>query len=260
MQASSDYASQKVTLNDAVNTVTTSKRDLMNLIGLSPNIAFQVPKDVTITPKKIPDYEKAFEIALANNPGYQQSLLSMNTTERQLISARDNARIRLDMKIDASTGNGSGLSPNSGFRSLTNNKNTNLGFSLDLEIPIDNYQLKQGVLDAKVQLDQAKIQLAQSKRDLERDVRNDLNDIHSNWEQIELAQTALGLQQKNQTAMLTKLRLGLVSTLDVSTTQRSLNDARQALIRTEVNYLNSMTQLYGDMGVLLNIWNIQIQF
>jgi outer membrane protein TolC len=256
LQASSDYASQTVTLNNAINTVITSKRDLMNLVGLSPNIAFQVPTEVTIAKPDVPNFDQAFAIALANNPSYQQSVLSMNAAERQLMLAKDNSRVRLDMTLDAGTGNGSGGRPNAGFRSVTNNKNTHLGFALDLEVPIDNYQLKQGVVNAQVQLDQAKIQLAQSKRNLERDILNDLNDIHSNEEQIELARTALELQQKNQTAMSTKLRLGLASTLDVSTTQRSLNDARQSLIRTEVNYLNSVTQLYADMGTLLDVWGM----
>jgi len=69
----------------------------------------------------------------------------------------------------------------------------------------------------------------------------------------------LELQQQNQDYLLAKLKYGLTSTFEVTTTQQDLDKARLTLIQSKIGYLNAVTQLYAHMGVLLEKWEIQIK-
>lgn len=260
LQAEANFANEKVTRQDSITRVNTERLNLLNIIGLIPETQIRVPEDVEDIKPVIPDLDESYQIALKYNISYQRSLYGLKATQRALVIAKDNARVLLNMRITASTGNGSGKNPNSGFRSLSNNKNSNLGIGFDLAVPINDYQIKQAIVNAKVQLQQVRIQIEASKRELKTTIINDRNDIKSRAEQIRLAKNALQIQQKTQQSLNAKLRYGLVSTFEVTSTQQDLDTSRQRLIQAKTDYLNSLTKLHVDMGVLLDKWQIEVRY
>ncbi len=258
LQAESNYANQLVTQQNTENRVITDKLNLLDTIGLIPDTLFQVPKDINDITSKIPDFEKSYQIALDSNTAYRRSLYDIEILKRSLVVAKDNARPSLNMRLRASTGNGSGTRPNSGLPSLTNKKNSEMAIGFDLDIPINDYQLRQSILDAKIRLEQAHIQLAAQKRELKTTIMNDIVDIKFKLKQIDLAVQALSIQEQTQQALDARLRHGLVSTFEVTQTQQDLNRSRERLISSKIDYLNSLTQLYFDMGILLDKWHINV--
>ncbi len=260
LQAQSTFASESVSYEDSKVRVINSKLSLTNQIGLQPSTDFKVPNNITEIKKIIPDEEESYRIALKNNPSYQTDLLNLKVAQRDLLVARDNIRASLDMTASAATGNGSGGAPNSGLRSLSNNKNTSVGLQFEFQVPINDYSLKQAIVSAKVSYDQAQISIEQSKRELKTTIINDISNIKSQWKQIELAEDAVELKEKNQEVLLAKLKFGLASTFEVTTNQPELDDARRQLISNKISYLNNLTQLYSDMGVLLEKWEIKVRY
>lgn len=260
LQAESNYANQLVINQNNENRVINDRLGLMDTIGLMPETKFQVPSDVEELRPEVPDFEKSFKIALDSNVAYRRSLYEIEIVKRALVVAKDNARASLNMRLRASSGNGSGTRPNSGLESLTNRKNSELAIGFDLEVPIDDYQLRQGILNAKIRLQQANIQLAAQKRELKTTIMNDIADIRFKLKQIDLAKRALKIQINTQKALDARLRHGLVSTFEVTQTQQDLNQARERLISSKIDYLNAYTQFYVDMGVLLDKWRIDVYY
>ena len=259
LQSQSSYASAKVTYQNSLQQLTTAKLVLMNTLGLSESIAFSVPNDLDYTPLR-PDFEKCYQIALKNNPVYLSTLLSLNIAERTLLVAKDSARTQLNLSLTGSTGNGSGGPPNDGFRSLTNNKNTELGAGLTLNVPIDDYTLKQQIVNAKIGLQQTQINIETATRQLRIAIYNDVTTVDSNLDAYELAKQAVVLQELNQTKLLARQKLGLISAFEVTQNQTTLNASKQQAVSSKIAYLNSLTQLYQDMGVTLDKWNIIVKY
>lgn len=258
LQAESNYANQLVTQQNTENRVVNDKLGLLDAIGLVPDTLFTVPKDIADIKREVPDFEKSYKIALDSNVAYRRSLYDIQIIKRALVVAKDNARPSLNMRLRATTGNGAGTRPNSGLQSLTNRKNTDVAIAMELDVPINDYPLRQGILDAKIRLEQAEIQLAAQKRELKTTITNDIVDIQFKLKQVDLAIQALKIQEQTQKALDARLRHGLVSTFEVTQTQQDLNRSRERLISSKIDYLNSLTQLHFDMGILLDKWHINV--
>lgn len=260
LQAESNYASELVNLKGARNSVETSTRDLLNLIGLPPDIAIKIDlKPYTDWPK-VPARSKAYKIAMENNIQYRSDLLSIKSIRRSVIVAKDDMRPLLNFTLNASTGRGGGGSFNSGFYSLLNNKNTSISGQLDLDIPIRNYGLKQNLINSQVQLAQAELNLSQERRTLKTTIFNNVADTETSRDQIKLSEKAIDLRRQDQVFLNTKLRYGLASVFEVNTRQQELSQALNQLVNDKINYINSLTVLYANMGILLDVWQISIDY
>lgn len=259
LKAKAEYASREVDLQNNENAVLTDQLNLMNVIGLSPDVFFSIVNDISEIQFETLNVEECYAIAERNNIDFQVAKWRLKIDERNLVVQEDNARVQFNVSLLASTGNGVGDRPNSGLQSLTNNKNTAVGVELSLDVPINNYLLKQAIVDARAMVDKDKIDIAAITRTLKSNIIRDINNVMSEQKQIELAKNALDLQQQNQDQMLAKLKFGLVSTFDVTTNQQALDNARSTLIQRKIAYLNATARLYYNMGVLLEKWNIQLK-
>lgn len=258
LEAQAQYATEEVNYQNAKNAVLTTKLQLLNQIGLPPETEIIIPADIEEIVPLEPTVNDSFKVTLENNTQYLSDLLGINILKRQLLVATDANRPSLDFTLDATTGNGSGTGFNSGLDSLINGKNTNVIGMFNLQVPIDNYPLKQQIINSQISLSKAEISLQAEVRQLKTTIINNINDVVSNLKQIQLAENALKLREKDQEKLNVRLKYGLVSTFEVTTKQRELNDARQRLITAKVQYLNSLTVLYANMGIILDEWKINI--
>ena len=254
LQAQAQYASEQVTYQNIQNIVTNDKLTLMNTLGLPPTINITVPNNVNDIQLISPKITTSYKLALQHNTGYLIDALMLQQDQRNLAVAKDNARVKLDITMAGTTDESY-----SGGRHAYKNDNNALKVNLDLEIPIDNYSLRQAIIQAQVAVDKDKININRDKRELETIIINDIANINSQAKQVTLAKHALILQKKNQRSLTEKLKFGLVSTFEVTAKQQDLNTARQMLIQAKINYLNNLTQLYADMGTTLDIWSMQLR-
>lgn len=260
LQAESNYASELISLRGAKNRVATTTRDLLNLIGLPPENEVTIDMEPYLDFPEIPKDQEAFQIAMDSNIQYQSDLLSLKTLRRALVVAKDGMRPQLNFTLNARTGAGSGRDFNSGFNSLLNNKNTSISGQLDLDIPIRNYNLRQNLLNAQVQLSQAELNFSQLRRTLKTMILNNIADTKTSAEQIKLSEKAIDLRRQDQEFLNTKLRYGLTTVFEVNTRQQELSQALNQLVNDKINYINSLTVLYANMGILLDVWQISIDY
>ena len=260
IQAKADLASEKVRLQNTKNQVINDHLTFLNLLGLPDNTPFNIPSDTPPIKKSPYSVEEAYNIALKNNISYQVALLNLKILKRNLIVAKDNSRMALDLRANATTGGNAGTAYNTGLDNLYNNKNSSVNVELNLDIPINNYSLKQAVVNAQVALDKATISLVQQKRELRTTIVNDITNLNYQLEQIDLAKNALELQQKSQRILEEKLKFGLVSIFEITSRQRDLDLARDTLINSKISYWNSLIQFYADIGTTLDFWHISVRY
>ena len=260
LQAESNYASELINLKGAKNSVLTSTRDLLNLIGVPPDKEIIIDKTPYSHLPEIPSQYEAYQTALENNIQYRSDLLSLESLRRALLVAKDEMRPAFNLTLNATTGGGSGRGINAGFESLFNNKNTSASAQLDFDVPIRNYSIKQNLINAQVQLAQAEINLSQELRTLKTTILNNIADTQTSIDQIDLSKKAIELQRKDQQQLNAKLRYGLASVFEVNTRQHDLAQAMNQLVNDQINYINSLTVLYANMGILLDVWQIDINY
>lgn len=260
VQAKAEYAQAQLTLQNDKNRVVQDKLALLNILGLSPDRLILIPTDIALCADVTPSLETAYEIALKNNINYLTQTIQVKLDERQLLVDEDANRARLNLNVNATRGNVASFSNNTNVQGVLSNNNTNRMVALDLNVPINDYSLMQAVVNDKGNLQKDRITLNNIARQLKLTLENDLDTVYSNKENIKLADETLKLQEQNQSYLIARLKYGLVSTFEVTTKQQDLDKARIQYIQAKINYLNALTQLYLDMGVTLDKWNIEVRY
>lgn len=265
MQAQADYAQAQLAMRDDQNTVITDKLNLLDVIGLPPDTKFKVPTDITLGNKSVLSIQDVYKTALGNSIAYLSQIEQVKIAQRQLLVDKDASRTRLDLAVNVSKNNQeqtvvTDSKNNNQIETYINNNNTNRSIQLNFNMPIDDYSLKQAIVEDKVNLQKDRVILQNQARQLQLIITKDLQTIDSDYANIKLAKKTLELQQKNQQMLQAKLEYGLVSTFEVTTKQKDLDRARVQYIQQKINYLDAMTQLYSDMGTTLEQWNIKVRY
>lgn len=299
VEAQSQLAGDKFSLEQAQNDVAQNKLSLLNTIGLDPETLFQVPSTILITKAPLPTLQQAEAIAFKNNITYKTALIGLRVARRSVQQAIDEGRWQLDFQMSStrtkteavtvsanSMGNGDGDSGNGGGTGgggSGNNGNcqfpnspwcnnpfppgttinttlqANTNWGFTLNIPIDDINLKSSIVSAKVSYRQQLLAFQQERRQLITQLLNDIQTINSNYEQLLQAQQALQFQQQNLDQTNQQLKYGIVSTFQVNQTVTNLITSRANLVSTQIAYANSLTDFSQDLGVTLDDWHIKVR-
>ena len=259
IQQNYQIESLKLSLLSAQNSREEAIGTLLQTIGLEPSLQINIPNNVSVSEPKIPKLHATLNYALHHNISYLNALINYKIAKRSLHVALDSAKWQLDADAQATVGTNSGDSSDRRFSTLFNRHNRQ-SVGLNLSIPIDNYAIKQQIIDAKLQLEQDRISLASDKRSLETLVRNDIIDITSLVKQIELAKIQVQLAKRSYQLQKRKRQAGMATDLDVTTSQDNVISARNSLINNKINYLNAMSNLQNILGTTLAVWNIDLRY
>ena len=268
VQAQAQVETQKATIQTDINNIETSKNQLLNSLGLPPHTPITVPKhfDFFKVEKEIvgggglPTIQESGHVALANNISYQESLITIRTLRRDLLTAEDNNRWQLNLTASETVGGGSGGGQNAGLKSLTNGSNHNETAGLSLSVPIDNVSNQNSIIDEKVSLDQALIGLQESKRSLIESVETDYDSMLSSKKSLKIGLDALKLQQQTVYISEQKQLAGRVSTFEVITNQKNLSTQLETVVDNEISYLQSIVTLEQGIGVILEPWYVKLRY
>ena len=123
VESESQVASQASQIQEDKANIDLLRYQLLQIIGLKPDANIVLSSDIPLNLYHMPSLEKATADALANNPTYQESAISIAILKRALVKARDDQRWQLDLKETYTTGGGSGGGKSGGVRSLYNGSN-----------------------------------------------------------------------------------------------------------------------------------------
>nr|WP_241010413.1 TolC family protein [Legionella pneumophila] len=261
IQQSYQIESLSLMVEQGENDFKLASQELLQMIGLDPDLHISVPSDVTIKEIIVPDLQESIAIALSHNTQYLAQKMALRADERAYTVAKNQQLWQLDLAgtvqggaVNDVTGTSSGLS------SIYNGNNITEAARVTLTIPLNDIGRRSQLINAKVQLEKDKINLIAAKRALITSVTNTINNIQSLAKRYELAQKQVKLAEQSYALEKKKQQAGISSALDVNNTQNQLIQAQSGLIGAKIAYLNQLSALQRILGTTLDYWQIKLRY
>jgi outer membrane protein TolC len=257
-------ANAQATLENDKNNLDQARYALLAAIGIDPNTKVKFTSiDIPALIKKyhLPTPAEAQEMVLRNDIQYQTDQITLTgTTTRSLEVAKDNTRWQLNLTANAAVGNGTGGGPNAGLNSLHNGYNKSQSAQLSLTIPIDDQVAKQGVVNAKIALQEANLALKQERWNKQTNAINGWNNIGSAERALKFADKAAKLQHTTYKLSYKKYLYGLIDSIALQSVQQQLIETDQAYVNAQIAYLNALVNMDLLVGTTLKTWGVQVRF
>ena len=191
------------------------------------------------------DVDSAIDVALHNRLDFINRQEQLEDAERGVRIAKNG--LLPDLSLDANANLPTG--PDSTFGDQRfNGKSATLGVSLAL--PVDR-------VDERINYRRSQIALAQERRGFEQFRDELVVEIESSFRELERRTLSLDIQrqliedeQKNVRVAKLRFERGELPNRDVVEAQQSLLDARNSLIREQVNYEIARLRLLRDLGIV----------
>jgi outer membrane protein TolC len=187
-------------------------------------------------------------MALCNNINYRKSVIGMKAKYRDLAVAKNNQLWNLSVTAT----NAQNILTE--YQDIESDRR----LVINLDIPFNDKQREQGLVNAKIGLDQFKIDQRNTERQLVSDVITALRNLEAQREQITLAEKSVDYSLQSLHIAQKKFQFGRSSMFEVTSLQRQLTSQQQTLINQKITYLNTMAQFDQTLGTSLKRWDVNI--
>jgi outer membrane protein TolC len=247
-------------VEQAANEFKTAAQELLQSIGLDPDMKLAVPDDVDVGKIDVPKLDVAIATALKHNPQYLAMTTAVTADERAYVVAKNQQLWQLDFTANAQTGTMTNVDANNrGIRGIYNGQNTTESAGVTLRIPLHDLERRSQLISAKIKLEKDRLNVLAAKRALMTAIKNIVSTISSQAKQYELAKRQLSLAEKSYELEKKKQHAGISSALDVNNTQNQLIQAQSRLISSKISYLNQLSALQRIVGTTLDAWKIKLR-
>jgi outer membrane protein TolC len=261
IQPSYQIESLSLMVEQGENDFNTASQDLLQSIGLDPEMHISIPSDVTLKKILVPNLEQAIETALHHNVAYIAQKMALTADERAYQVAKNQQLWQLDASAAVQSGTVNDLTGNSGgIRGIYNGNNTTQAARLNLTIPLNDVNRRSQLINAKIRLEKDRINLIAAKRALITTVTNTVKTIESLAKRYELAQKQVRLAEQSYALEKKKQQAGISTALDVNNTQNLLIQAQSGLIGAKIAYINQLSSLQRILGTTLDYWDIKLRY
>lgn len=261
IQQSYQIESLSLLVEQGENDFKTASQDLLQTIGLDPDMHLSVPSDVTLKEITVPDLQQSIEIALNHNVPYLAQKMALRADERAYKVAKNQQLWQLDLAANVQSGTVNDVTgTNTGVRGIYNGNNTTESARLTLTVPLNDIGRRSQLISAKVRLEKDRINLIAAKRALVTNITNTINNIQSLAKRYELARKQVKLAEQSYALEKKKQQAGISSALDVNNTQNQLIQAQSGLIGAKIAYLNQLSALQRTLGTTLDYWQIKLRY
>ncbi len=261
IQQSYQIESLSLMVEQGENEFNTASQDLLQSIGLDPEMHLSVPSDVTLKKITVPGLQQSIDTALNNNVQYLAQKMVLRADERGYKVAKNQQLWQLDVSGTVQSGTVNDVTGlNNGVRGIYNGNNTTEAARLTLTVPLHDLTRRSQLINAKVRLEKDRINLIAAKRALITNVTNTIHTIESVAKRYELAQKQVRLAEQSYALEKKKLQAGISTALDVNNTQNQLLQAQSGLIGAKIAYLNQLSALQRMLGTTLDYWDIKLRY
>ena len=249
-------------VEQAENEFKTTAQDLLQTIGLDPDMRLSVPSDVTLDKTRVPNADDAIAQALKHNAQYLALKMVLRADERAYAVAKNQQLWQLDATANVQAGIMTGVDsgPVRGIRGIYNGQNLNESAGVTLTIPLHDLSRRNQLISAKVRLEKDRLNIIAAKRTLITMIKNTISTIQSQAKRYELAKRQVSLAAKSYALEKKKQQAGIASALDVSNTQNQLIQAQIGFISAKIAYLNQLSTLQRILGTTLQHWHIKLRY
>jgi outer membrane protein TolC len=261
VQQSYQIESLGLMVEQANNDFETSAQNLLQTIGLDPNMSLAVPSDVNLDHITTPDLNTSIDQALHHNTEYLALQAAVRADKRAYLVAKNQQLWQLDLAANIQTGTLTNVDNRAvGFKNIYNGQNINEAAGVSLTIPLQDINRRNQLITAKIKLEKDQLQLVAARRIIITTVKNIIMAITSQAKQYELANRQLALASQSYALEKKKQQAGIASALDVSNTQNQLIQAQSSLINAKIAYLNQISALQRTLGTTLTDWQIKLMY
>ena len=261
IQQSYQIESLSLMVEQGENEFKTSSQELLQTIGLDPQMQISVPSDVTVKELVVPDLQQSIALALQHNVQYLAQQMAVRVDERAYAVAKNQQLWQLDVAATVQSGTVNDVTGmNSGVRGIYNGNNTTEAARVTLTVPLHDLGRRSQLINAKIRLEKDRVNLLAAKRALVTNVTNIITTIQSLVKRYELAQKQVALARQSYELERKKQQAGIASALDVNNTQNQLIQAQSGLIGAKIAYLNQLSTLQRLLGTSLDYWGIQLRY
>lgn len=261
IQESYQIESLSLMVEQAENDFRTTAQDLLQTIGLDPEMKLAVPSDVILDKLDIPNVNASINQALEHNTQYVGLKMALRADERAYTIAKNQQLWQLDLQANVQTGTATGVDRNAvGLKDIYNGRNTIESAGLTLTIPLHDISRRNQLISAKVRLEKDRLNLIAAKRALITMIKNTIMTIQSQAKRYELAKRQVDLAAQSYELKKKKLGAGIATALDVNNTQNQLLQAQMGLISAKIAYINQLSALQRLLGTTLDYWKIKLRY
>lgn len=261
IQQSYQIESLSLMVEQAENDFKTAAQDLLQTIGLDPQMRLSVPSNVVVDKIVVPNLKESIGWALKHNTQYLAQKMVLCADERDYAVAKNQQLWQLDVGANVQSGMVNQVDGNrGGLPAVYNGRNTNQTARLTLTIPMNDINRRNQLISAKIKLEKDKLNLIAMKRALETAITNTINSIQSLAKRYQLAEKQVNLAAQSYALEKKKQQAGIASALDVNNTQNQLIQAQMGLIGAKIAYLNQLSALQRILGTTLDHWKIKLRY
>lgn len=261
IQQSYQVESLNLMVAQAENDFKTAAQDLLQTIGLDPDMRLAVPSDVTLDKITIPNVAEAITQGLEHNTQYLALKMVIRADERALAVAKNQRLWQLDLSTNVQGGTLTDVEGNrTGFKGIYNGKNLSESAGVTLTIPLHDITTRDQLISAKVKLEKDRLTLIAAKRALITTIKNTVTAIQGQAKRYELAKRQVALAVKSYDLEKKKRQAGIATVLDVNNTQNQLIQSQAGLISAKIAYLNQLSALQRILGTTLEYWHIKLRY
>ncbi|MDP3704329.1 MAG: TolC family protein [Legionellaceae bacterium] len=261
VQQSYQIESLSLMVEQAENDFATTAQNLLQIIGLDPDMRIAVPSDVTLDTIKVPDIDESVALALAHNTQYLALKMGLKADERAYTAAKNQQLWQLDLMGNVQAGTVTGVDRNTvSSRSIYTGNNVAEAASVTLTIPLEDISRRSALISAKIQLEKDRVNLIAAERALITTIKNTITTIASLAKRYALAQRQVELAEQSYALEKKKLESGIASALDVNNTQNQWIQAQMGLISAKIAYLDQLSALQRLLGTTLVEWHIKLRY
>lgn len=244
VQSQTSVANRQVSLVAAENNLEATRLALIQIIDIA--------QDINIVPAEIPkatptplDLNKLQQLAFNNQPDYLQTQLNLKRAKLDLLQAENNRR--WDLNLNINYGN-------------VGDNTTDARAGLNLTRTFGDLTIEQRFQRSRVNLLQTENTLEDRRQSLEIQVTDRIRDVNLSLRQVQLAQQARELSERQLEIEREKQRLGRgAGVFEIVSLQDSLVEARNAELNATIEYLNALTLLDQTVGTTLDTWQVTIE-
>lgn len=246
VQAETNIANQQVRLIEAENNLESTRLALINILDIDQN-ALIVPADLPQATPITLDAEKLRRLAFTNQPEYLKAQLDIERTKLDLLQAENNRLWDLNFNTSYDY-------------TLSDNNKSDVRVGLALSRQLGDLTVERDFQRSRINKLQAENTLEEQQESLELQLKDRLRDVQLSFSQVELAQKATKLSERQLEIAREKQRLGReITVFELIRLQEDLVQARNLELNATINYLNALTRLDQTLGTTLETWQITIE-
>lgn len=261
-EVASQVSQQALNISSAKLAVTQARLTLLDQLDLSPQEAkdFDIENKVYLS-SAFPRAKLAETVTLQNSVPYQQTLVSIKQSERQLFIAENQNEWALDLNLSHQLNGGqSNDGIGNAFHNMGGLDAHATSATLSFTMPLGNdLARKEQVVSAKVSLLQNKRSERALQREIENQVITNLESIKLLKETLKNQEATLALRRKSADSASLKYNEGMISSFELTTVQDTLTAAEQSVIDSKIGLAQSLANFDLTLGTTLDTWQVQFE-